>query len=57
MWHFFIKGGIVMIPLGFCSILALIIIIERLFYYNHYKDQEAREMDLLKLYLSQGKIK
>ena len=56
MWHFFIKGGIVMIPLGLCSIIALIIIIERLFYYNHYKAQEAREMDLLKLYLSQGKI-
>lgn len=33
MWNYFLKGGIIMYPLLFCSILSLAIIIERFIYY------------------------
>jgi len=29
MWDFVVKGGVLMIPLGLCSLLALAIIVER----------------------------
>ncbi len=56
MWHFFIKGGLVMIPLGFCSILAMAIVIERIIFYSLQNKNDEREFNLLKLYLHQGKL-
>jgi biopolymer transport protein ExbB len=56
MWQFFIKGGIVMIPLGLCSITALIIIVERLLFYYKANRWDERETKLFKVYLSQGKL-
>jgi biopolymer transport protein ExbB len=53
---FFIKGGVVMIPLLFCSVLAVIIIIERLIFYSMVNRWEEQEMKLLKLYVSQGRL-
>ena len=57
MWQFFIKGGIVMIPLGLCSITSLIIILERILFYTFGgKKPGEPETGLLKQYLGQGKI-
>lgn len=56
MWQFFVKGGWVMIPLGLCSITAVIIIVERLLFYYRAGRRDEREMKLLKVYLSQGKL-
>ncbi|MGE5583281.1 MAG: MotA/TolQ/ExbB proton channel family protein [Bacillota bacterium] len=55
MWQFFIKGGVVMIPLLFCSILALIIVIERILFYSLHRSVKENELVLLKRYLNQGK--
>jgi biopolymer transport protein ExbB len=57
LWDFFIKGGVVMIPLLFCSVLALIIIIERLIFYGMVNRGEEQEMKILKLYANQGRLK
>jgi biopolymer transport protein ExbB len=54
--NFFIKGGVVMIPLLFCSVLALIIIIERLIFYSTVNRGEEQEMKILKLYVLQGRL-
>jgi biopolymer transport protein ExbB len=54
--NFFIKGGVVMIPLLFCSILGLVIIIERLIFYGSVNRGEEQEMNLLKLYVNQGRV-
>lgn len=56
MWQFFVKGGVVMIPLGLCSLTALIIIIERVLFYYRANRWEERELKLIKVYLGQGKI-
>jgi biopolymer transport protein ExbB len=56
MWQFFIKGGIMMIPLAFCSILGLIIVIERILFYSLRNQTPERDFDLLKLNLNQGKL-
>ncbi|HEY8464765.1 MAG TPA: MotA/TolQ/ExbB proton channel family protein [Bacillota bacterium] len=55
MLDFFIKGGVVMIPLLFCSFLAMVIIIERLIFYSRLNKWEEQEMKLLKLYIGQGR--
>jgi biopolymer transport protein ExbB len=56
MWQFFIKGGIMMIPLAVCSILGLIIVIERILFYSFRNQTSERAFKLLKLNLSQGKL-
>lgn len=56
MLDFFVKGGIVMIPLALCSIAALTIIIERILFYSRASKWEERETKLVKVYLTQGKI-
>jgi biopolymer transport protein ExbB len=57
MWQFFVKGGIVMVPLVLCSITSLIIILERILFYSlRSKKREEQESGLLKLYLSEGKL-
>ena len=37
MWDLLLKGGWLMVPIVFCSILAVAIIIERLFFYSRLK--------------------
>jgi biopolymer transport protein ExbB len=56
MWQFFIKGGIMMVPLAICSILGLIIVIERILFYSIRNQTPERAFKLLKLNLSHGKI-
>lgn len=56
MWHFFIKGGIVMVPLTLCSITGLVIIIERLLFYSRGFEPDQREFNILKQFLGQGRI-
>lgn len=56
MLQFFLKGGIVMIPLALCSIAALTIIVERILFYIRAGKWEEREAKLVKVYLAQGKI-
>jgi len=56
MLQFFIKGGPVMIPLALCSITALALIIERMFFYGRARRWEERELKLVKLFLAQGNL-
>ena len=56
MWHFLTKGGIVMIPLVICSILGLVIIIERILYYSFRNQTSERYFNKLKHSLNQGKL-
>ncbi|HOJ76535.1 MAG TPA: MotA/TolQ/ExbB proton channel family protein [Bacillota bacterium] len=56
MWDFFVKGGVVMIPLGICSVVALVIIIERILFFCRLNRWEEKEIRLIKLYLYQGKV-
>ncbi len=56
MWDFLIKGGIMMIPLVFCSFLAVIIVIERLlFFYITNRDETEGKEGILH-FLRQGKL-
>ncbi|TCL73275.1 biopolymer transport protein ExbB [Hydrogenispora ethanolica] len=55
MWQIFVKGGWVMYPLAFCSVTALVVIIERTLFYIRFKGLDERELNLLKLYLNKGK--
>jgi biopolymer transport protein ExbB len=45
-----------MFPLLFCSILALIIIIERMIFYSRLNEWTDEELRLFKLYISKGKV-
>ncbi|HBF37507.1 MAG TPA: hypothetical protein DDW50_09330 [Firmicutes bacterium] len=56
MWQFFTKGGIIMIPLAFCSILGLIIVVERILYYSLHNQTSERAFKQLKHHLTQGKL-
>jgi biopolymer transport protein ExbB len=56
MWYLLAEGGIIMIPLAFCSLLGLVIISERILYYflqNRTSDSALQE---IKLVLYQGKL-
>jgi biopolymer transport protein ExbB len=54
MWQFFIKGGIVMIPLLFCSLAGLVVIIERIIFFSRLNTRDEEEIKLLKFYARQG---
>lgn len=56
MWEFFIKGGVMMIPLGLCSFLAVIIIIERLLFFLISEKEDPESKDGIIHFLSQGKF-
>jgi biopolymer transport protein ExbB len=56
MLDFFTKGGIVMIPLLFCSVIGVVIIIERLIFFSCLSNSEEEETRLLKAYVSNGKL-
>lgn len=55
MWQIFVKGGWVMFPLALCSVVALVIVIERTLFYIRFKGLDERELNLLKLYLTKDK--
>jgi biopolymer transport protein ExbB len=55
VWDFFIKGGIVMIPLLLCSIIGFIIIIERFIFFGRLNDWTDEEIRQFKLYVRKGK--
>lgn len=56
MLQFLIKGGVVMIPLLFCSFLGLVIIIERCIFFSRLNKWEEQETKLLRLYIGQGRL-
>lgn len=56
MWEFFIKGGVMMIPLGLCSFTAVIIIIERFLFFNISEKDDGEGKDGIIHFLSQGKF-
>jgi len=43
MWHILVKGGWMMIPLGLCSLVAVAVITERLFYFRRAKNKDRAE--------------
>lgn len=56
MWRFFVDGGIMMIPLTGCSIMALIIIIERVLFYGLGSQSDERQLNILQQFLRQGRM-
>lgn len=56
MWEFFVKGGVLMVPLALCSFAAVVIIIERLlFFYITNRDESEGKAGILH-FLKQGKF-
>lgn len=55
MWSIIVKGGIIMVPLGICSVLALYIIIERGIYFLNYKEDGRDLARRLKSLLAEGR--
>jgi biopolymer transport protein ExbB len=51
-----VKGGIVMIPIGFASLVGAAVIIERLFYFRRIGVDEGRLMPRLKAVLEKGRF-
>jgi biopolymer transport protein ExbB len=56
VWDFFVKGGLVMIPLSFCSLVGMIIIIERAIFFSRLNGWADEELRQFKLYVSKGKV-
>jgi biopolymer transport protein ExbB len=58
MGQLLIKGGIMAIPLAICSIVSLVIVVERILFYmrNIWRDKDEREFNLLKQFLRQKKL-
>ncbi|NLG69050.1 MAG: hypothetical protein GX496_05720 [Firmicutes bacterium] len=51
-----VKGGPVMIPLGFVSVLAVAISLERLWYFARLRDHADHLMDQLRLLVHEGRL-
>ena len=51
-----VKGGPVMIPLGFLSVLAVAISLERLWYFAHLRDDADHLMDQLRILVHEGRL-
>lgn len=58
MWQLFDKVGVTAIPLAICSIVSLIIVVERILFYmrNTRRDKDDREFNLVKQFIHQHKI-
>jgi biopolymer transport protein ExbB len=54
MWEIMQKGGLVMWPIALCSVVAVVIIIERLIYFRRIKVDEQKLIDRLKSALAKG---
>ncbi len=56
MWDFFVKGGLLMVPLGLCSFAAAVIIIERVLFFYFTDRDETESKEGIIHFLSQGKL-
>lgn len=58
MWQLFDKVGFTAIPLAICSMVSVIIVVERILFYmrNTRRDKDEREFNLLKQFIHQQKI-
>jgi len=56
MWEFFLKGGAMMWPILFCSVLSVTIILERLFFYVRSEQNPEKLINALKELLKKNKI-
>ena len=54
--EFLTKGGPVIIPLIICSVMAVVIVIERIMFFSRRFNPDQREFNILKQFLGQGKI-
>ena len=54
MWEIMQKGGLVMWPIALCSVVAVVIIIERLFYFRRIRVDEQKLINRLKSALAKG---
>ena len=57
IWEFFVSGGITMIPLSFCSLLALMIVIYKLFDLRRVRFIDRDEVRLLRRMIGEGDLK
>jgi biopolymer transport protein ExbB len=54
MWEIMQKGGLVMWPIALCSVVAVVIIVERLIYFRRIRVDEQRLINRLKSTLAKG---
>ncbi len=54
MWEIMQKGGLVMWPIALCSVVAVVIIVERLFYFRRIRVDEQKLINRLKSALAKG---
>lgn len=54
MWSIIVKGGLVMVPLGICSVLALYVIVDRLIYFFRFTEDGWILLKRLRPLLSNG---
>lgn len=56
MWEFMVKGGIVMAPLALCSVIALVIVIERIIFFLRTYSRDGEKMISFKALFQQKNI-
>jgi len=54
MWEIMQKGGLVMWPIALCSVVAVVIIVERLIYFRRIRVDEQRLINRLKSTIAKG---
>ena len=54
MWEIMQKGGLVMWPIALCSVVAVVIIVERLIYFRRIRVDEQKLINRLKSALAKG---
>ena len=54
MWEIMQKGGLVMWPIALCSVVAVVIIVERLIYFRRIRVDEQKLINRLKSTLAKG---
>lgn len=54
MWEIMQKGGLLMWPIALCSVVAVVIIVERLIYYRRIRVDEQKLISRLKSALAKG---
>ncbi len=54
MWEIMQKGGLVMWPIALCSVVAVVIIVERLIYFRRIRVDEQKLINRLEIDARQG---
>ena len=54
MWEIMQKGGLVMWPIALCSVVAVVIIVERLIYFRRIRVDEKRMIERMRSALAKG---